>query len=300
MDLPPQTLMPGDETFPCFIVPLNRMGPSRVVGAGMVKVGPGMHHGNITARPSTGTGVRPCPNDTSVIGGEAGDILAGGSVLFGSSTQLNGTEWRTFPDGMGFPIGDDFEIVARMHYLNATQAPVTVTPHYEWYTIDETKVTKLLGPFIWEYKGFSIPPLSQFTGTGSCAILSPEHVVSLMPHMHKLATHFDATFKGGPLDGKAFLDSPGFNPDGVIESYDPAVDLSQQETTLEPGIGFNWSCSWNNTYTDHTVVEGVGQDEMCMAFGYAWPYASAYSAIADDSSCIVVAPPYPKGWNPPT
>ncbi|MBK6512959.1 MAG: hypothetical protein IPM79_08090 [Polyangiaceae bacterium] len=104
-EMPPSTLAPGDETYPCMIIPLELEGPSRIVGGGSVTVGNGMHHGNITARPKTGEGVRPCPAEEGLLGGEAGDILKGGAVLFGSTTQFEGTEWRTFPDGMGFPIG---------------------------------------------------------------------------------------------------------------------------------------------------------------------------------------------------
>ncbi|MFO0611763.1 MAG: hypothetical protein U0414_04185 [Polyangiaceae bacterium] len=297
VDVPEQTLQPGEETYPCFIAPLDRTGASRVVGGGSLTVTAGMHHGNIVARPKTGEGFRPCPPDEGAIAGEAIDVLNGGSVLFGSSTQVVGTEWRTFPDGMGFPIGDDFEIVLRLHYLNATPEVVKLAPKYEWFTIDESKVTHLLGPFIWQFSGFHIPPHANLTVTGECAILAPENIVSLMPHMHKLATGFQATFRGGVLDGDSFLDSPGFNPDGVIASYEPAIDLAQGATTVEPGMGFDFSCSWENTF-DKEIVEGVGDNEMCMAFGYAWPYESAYSAVAQDGSCIVLAPPYPKGWEP--
>lgn len=297
VDVPEATLQPGEETYPCWIAPLDRMGDSRVVGGASLTVTAGMHHGNIVARPKTGEGLRPCPPEEGAIAGEALDVIAGGSVLFGSSTQVVGTEWRTFPDGMGFPIGDDFEVVLRLHYLNATPEPVTLAPKYEWFTIDESKVEKLLGPFIWQFGGFHIPPHAQLTVEGQCNILSPMHVVSLMPHMHKLATGFDAGFRGGVLDGDSFLESPGFNPDGVIASYDPAVDLGQGETTIPPDMGFTFSCSWENSF-DKEIVEGTGDNEMCMAFGYAWPYESAYTAVANDGSCLVVAPPYPKGWEP--
>src|SRR5262249_36493198 len=138
ISLPPITLAAGEEQEPCFIFPLTIDGPSRVVGGGKLTVGPGMHHGNITTRPKTGDGVRMCPPDQNpLFGGEAADIIMGGAVLFGSSTQITGTEWQSFPDGMGYKVRDGFEIVARMHYLNTSAEPVTVTPEYAWFTIDE-------------------------------------------------------------------------------------------------------------------------------------------------------------------
>ncbi len=291
VELDPIVVPPGEERFPCIIAPLVLNGPSRVVGGGVVTVGKGMHHGNIVSRPKTGEGVRPCPDDGGLVGGEATDILAGGSVLFGSSTQFEGTEWRTFPEGMGFPIGDDSEIVFRMHYLNVTSEPIEVRPKYEWFTIDESKVTELLGPLIWRYAAFEIPPNGELTVSSDCTVAAaePMHIVDMMPHMHALGTSFKTTLIGGELDGETILDSPGYNPDGLITSFDPAV-------VIQPGDGFRFSCSWKNTH-DKPIVEGVGDNEMCMMFGYAYPYESSFSAFAaPGGGCAMLVPPKPKGW----
>jgi hypothetical protein len=292
VDLPSVTLQPGEEIFPCYIAPLVMNGPSRVVGGGSVTVGKGMHHGNITSRPKTGEGFRDCPEGSGALDGEAGDILAGGSVLFGSTTQVEGTEWRTFPDGMGFPIGDDAEVVLRMHYLNPTQAPITLAPKYEWYTIDEATVVELLGPLIWRYAAFEIPPHGELTVTADCVLptnLPAMHIVDMMPHMHKLGTNFHAAYVDGELAGEKFLDSSGYNPDGLITTFDPAVEI-------QPGETFRFSCTWKNTF-DKPIVEGVGDNEMCMMFGYAYPYDSAFSAFkGGDGSCVTLSPPRPKGW----
>ncbi|NUO54414.1 MAG: hypothetical protein HOV80_36690 [Polyangiaceae bacterium] len=290
VQVPSITIQPGEELFPCFIAPLERTGPSRVVGGGTVTVGKGMHHGNITSRPKTGEGFRPCPDDGG-LAGEAGDVLAGGAVLFGSTTQVEGQEWRTFPDGMGFPIGDDSEIVLRLHLLNTSQEPIDVAPKYEWFTIDEAQVTHLLGPLIWRYASFEIPPNAEATVTTDCTLgtAEPMHIVDMMPHMHKLGTAFKASFIGGDLDGQMFLDSPGYNPDGLITSFDPAV-------VIQPGDGFQFSCTWKNTF-DKTILEGVGDNEMCMMFGYAWPYESALSAVAaPGGGCAMLPVPKPQGW----
>jgi hypothetical protein len=107
--LPAVTLQPGEEKTPCYLFDLAPAGPSRTVGGGHIKVGPGMHHGNITTRPKTGTGTRECPAETATtFGGEGIDIVNGGAVLFASSTQLVGEEWQSFPPGYGFPIKDGF------------------------------------------------------------------------------------------------------------------------------------------------------------------------------------------------
>lgn len=287
IDLPPAILLPGEEQTPCYIFPIELEGPSHFVGGGSLLPGPGMHHGNITTRPKTGEGIRPCPDDEGGLQGEAADVVKGGTVLFGSSTQIQEEEWLTFPEGMAFRIKDDFEIVARTHYLNTTQAPITVTPVYRWYTIEEASLTQEVGPFIWIRSAFEIPPLSEHTASANCQIPEPMHVSMLLPHMHRLGRSMNAWFLGGSRDGQLFLESRGYDPEnGVIRQYDPAVDLSQGD-----GVGF--SCSWSNSL-NKTIVEGIGDNEMCMAFGYAWPPEHAFSVKATgEDACVYLAPPPP-------
>jgi hypothetical protein len=290
IELPPTTLQPGDEQLPCWIFPLEITGPSRVVGGGKLTVGKGMHHGNITTRKKTGEGVRACPaeDNPGVIGGEAADVIGGGSVLFGSSTQISGEEWQSFPEGVGYRLAEGYEIVARMHYLDATSTPLTIAPRYEWYTIDETKLVHEVAPFAWVYQDFTIPPHSTLTVTSAtCTFGTAMHVVQILPHMHRLGTHFGASFSGGPLDGKPFLDSRGYDPDnGVMTGYQPALDLSQNGVE---GAGATFSCTWNNTL-DKAVSWGIGDNEMCVLYGYAWPPSAAYSAYASDKGCFTVTP----------
>ncbi|MFT3771671.1 MAG: hypothetical protein QM820_40180 [Minicystis sp.] len=286
IQLPVDTLMPGEEREPCYIFPLEIQGPSHFVGGGSLTVGPGMHHGNITTRPRSGEGIRPCPVDDSGIVGEALDIVKGGAVLFGSSTQITGTEWQSFPDGMAYRVKDGFEIVARMHYLNVSNKAVDISPKYEWYTIDEAALKQELGPFAWTNNDIDIPPKSSLTLSANCTFPKPMHIVNVLPHMHKLGVEFDVAFLGGKLDGQEFLHSPGYDPeDGVIVQYDPAIDLSQ-------GNGATFTCKWNNTL-DKTIVEGIGDNEMCILFGYAYPPENAYTASASATSCVYVAPQFP-------
>src|SRR5262249_2317256 len=180
IELPAQPLMPGEEIQPCYIFPLALDGPSRLVGGATLNTTPGMHHGNITTRPKTGEGFRACPAVDGEGGSEALDILNGGAVLFGSSTQIVGQEWQSFPDGMAYRTTDGYEIVARMHYLNATAAPITVAPTYQWYTIDESTLQEELSPFIWELQNFSIPPGATLKLTGDCPFPHADHAMHIV------------------------------------------------------------------------------------------------------------------------
>jgi hypothetical protein len=177
-----------------------------------------------------------------------------------------------------------------MHYLNPTSEPLTVAPSYEWFTIDESTLVQLLGPFVWVLQDWEIPPLSDLTVESSCYPTKDMHIVNAMPHMHALGREFFGTHIGGPYDGQRWLDSVGFDPDrGVIRQYTPAVDTSV-------GEGVSFGCTWRNTF-EKTIVEGVGDNEMCMLFGYAYPYDHAYSAAANPNGCAMIAPPPPGTGN---
>jgi hypothetical protein len=284
IQVPPMMMEAGQEEQPCWIFPIEITGPSRIVGGAKLVAPPGMHHGNLTSRPATpGEGIRPCePGDDN----EGLDVLSGGTVLFGSSTQLAGEEWYSFPEGMGYRVKEGHELVARMHYLNASDEPMMVAPTYEWFTIDESKVTRQLAPFFWQYGDFEMAPGETLTVTGECtfAVDHAMHVVTALPHMHKLGTALYAQGVGGPLDGYKFIDSPGYDPDdGVLMQFDPAVDLTDVDAV-------RFSCTWHNTL-DVTIGEGVGDNEMCMIFGYAWPLDQSFNLFANDGGCLVVPTP---------
>lgn len=287
IELPARTLQPGEETEVCFALPLDLRGPSRMVSAGVVTTGPGLHHGNITTRGRTGDGVRTCS-----VGGTADlalEIAAGGSVLFASSTQVQGSEWQTFPSGFAYRIGEDQEIVARMHYLNASTRPLVVAPRYQWFTIAPRDVQIELGPFAWTYFKFHIPPRSTFTAQATCPLSQPMHLVQILPHMHALGRRFTLGYAGGPRDGQPILDLMNYGVRGEtdIRQFMPAVELSQGGR----GDGFRFSCTWENT-SDKVIEFGIGENEMCIAFGYAYPPAAAASAAASEEvDCLPILPP---------
>jgi hypothetical protein len=242
-----------------------------------------MHHGNISTRARTGDVLRECPNKDD--GLPALNAVKGGAILFGSSTQVIGSEWQTFPAGMGFRVPEGQEMAAQLHYINPTSERITVAPRYEWFAIDEASVTQPLGPFAWRAAGFEIPPGSEYTFASGCRFPVPMNIVHVLPHMHRLGVAFTASYLGGPRDGDLFLSGKGYDPDnGVMVAYDPAVRLGQ-------GDGASFTCTWRNSLSK-TIIEGLGDNEMCILFGYAYPPENAYTAVATGpDACAVLAPP---------
>lgn len=289
IELPAITLQPGEEQEPCYVLPLTLNGPSRLVSAAVLTTQPGMHHGNITSRAKTGDGVRTCP--PSGMGDVAAEIFSGGTVLFASSTQVRDTEWQSFPDGMAIRIPEDQEIVARMHYLNASPQPLTIAPRYQWFTIAESDLKQRLAPFAWAYTDFQIPPRSQFTVRADCPLSRPMYMVQALPHMHALGRRLTIGFSGGPQDSQLVLDNDTYGTRGEsdIRQWNPAIDLSQGGL----GSGFRFSCSWDNTF-DKVIENGIGDNEMCIVFGYAYPPENTVSAaVSETVDCVSLAPQHP-------
>jgi len=169
LDIPDVPLAPGEEIPSyCKIFPLEVAGPSRFVAGGRITVGPGLHHGNIYARNATGTGVRDCgPNDGDHLALFFDVMKGNATVLFGSSTQHEGQEWQSFPNGMAFDLKDVGEIVVNLHFFNATPHPITVAPRYEWFTVDPATVEHELAPFIWHWNSLAIAPQTDTTVLGN-------------------------------------------------------------------------------------------------------------------------------------
>lgn len=285
IEVPRTTIGPSDDIYPCWVFPLELTGPSHFVAGATMIAGNGLHHGNVTTRPKTGEGVRPCENSDPL--GEATDVLQGGSVLFGSTTQLVGQEWRHFPDGYAYKIKDGYEIVARMHYFNPSNETIETDVSYEWFTVDEATVTTQVAPVFWQIVNYTIPAHSELTVSASCDIPKEMHLLEGMPHMHSRGIAFTASYKGGALAGERFIDSPGYSPDGAIQQFQPAIDMSQ-------GEGFDFTCTWYND-TNRPVQDGAsGNQEMCMLFGYAYPASNAYTVSAvPGGSCLGLLPPAP-------
>lgn len=285
--LPAMTLQPGQERFPCYALPIEVRGSSRLIGGAVLRDPIGVHHGNVTSRP-VGSGPKPpappCDSRSGI--GEVTDVQAGGVVLFGSSTQVDHDEWERFPDGMAYRLPRDQEAVFRMHYLNASPAPMTIAPTYEWFTVDEQTLTQELAPFAWKYGEFTIPAKSDFSVRAECDFRAPMHVVSVLPHMHRMGRAFTAGFVGGPLDGRNWLVSTGYDPErGVMQLFEPAVDLSQG---LGTAYTVSYSCVWRNDL-EYDVHEGVGDNEMCVLFGYGYPPGAVFTVLSGDNWCQVLS-----------
>jgi Copper type II ascorbate-dependent monooxygenase, C-terminal domain len=119
---------------------------------------------------------------------------------------------------------------------------------------------------------FLIPPHTVGKIGASCGTFGGR-VVEMMPHTHKLSQ--GVTVDRIRLDGteERVLDQGAFDTASDIKIYEPAL-------ALENGDKLRYECTFNNS-TDHDVVYGLGENEMCVVFGYISPPWKQFVAFSD-------------------
>ena len=108
---------------------------------------------------------------------------------------------------------------------------------------------------------FLVPPRSIGEVGTDCQVFAGE-IVSMMPHTHKLARNFTVDLD---RDGKEerVLESGPYGLGSDIHVYAP-------QTTLKRVSSLRFECTFNTT-TNHDVVYGIGENEMCILFGSIYP-----------------------------
>ena len=106
----------------------------------------------------------------------------------------------------------------------------------------------------------------------TCSVYNGK-VVTLMPHTHKLSQGFTVDLLKTDGTAERVLDDGAFDAQSHIQVFDPQLDLS--------GVSqMKFECTFNNT-TNHDVVYGIGENAMCVLFGYLYPPHSQFVAYSD-------------------
>jgi hypothetical protein len=279
---PPRRMEAGEETSFCLSWPIPEI-TRKVVYAGRLYTTPGLHHSNVIAKPvSAELGDNPYPECHPGASDPFADIgTAVPDVLFANSTQVVGTETLAFPPGMGWPIDTTREVSTSIHFLNATAQAVDVEVVYDFFTMEEGELTDEVAPFFMQMNDFVIPPHSVKTIGSDCRVFGGK-VVSLMPHTHQWATRFTVDllpFAGGE---QRVMDQVGYDLASDIQLYQPPLDLTEVDR-------IRYQCTFDNVL-DHELRYGLGENEMCILFGYITPpvYQLVGVAQLDTSSCLSV------------
>lgn len=279
--VPPRELEPGDEVTTCVSWPMPDV-TNRIVYAARLYTTPGLHHSNVIAKPEDpDTGPQPYPRCNTDAADPFARIGEGviPDVLFANSTQVEGAETLAFPAGHGFHIDVEDEIVTGLHLLNPTGETERAEIVYDFFTMPEEELTDEVTPFVMEVQHFLVNIGETAQVGGTCDVYGGD-IVTLMPHTHRYAVDFTVqTVAGGEVVDEIYRGG-GYDLDSDIQLYEPALSLD--------GIDqLRFHCTYRNT-SDHSLVRGVGDQEMCVLFGYLTPPSAQFvgQLPSSDGACL--------------
>jgi hypothetical protein len=215
---------------------------------------------------------------------EGAHVTAPLPTLLGVDAQLLagwavGGETTVMPKDVGFqlpPKGSQLNV--QWHFYNSTNkqqfdqssvqictVPAGSRPHtagITWVGTEDLNGNKWTG-------GAGMPPHQESTFSGTCNPLregmdpaEPIHIVSFLPHMHRIGKHARAIVNHKDGTKEVIFDEP-FDFNYQI-AYSRAYDL-------QPGDTLTGECTFNNT-NDFGVPFGESSDtEMCYVFTVSWP-----------------------------
>lgn len=167
------------------------------------------------------------------------------------------------PDGVGMVVPAGQPAFIQMHYLNASETPITVHVTLNGETYDEEEAYTPAAAFVTYNTTISVPPNDVDSVSGSCSVPAGAQFFAVSTHAHKQAILTRVS------DGAAV----------VFESDDWEHPIGQ--TWESPFYTFSsnaltYQCDYVNP-TDATINTGPSAetDEMCMAVGYFFPAESA-------------------------
>lgn len=266
----PFDLQPGEElTDLCVSVTLGNDRPIYVSSAELSS-GPGVHHSNWFWVPEY---VFDGPDGAwSCKDRNYNEPVAGikGGVLFAMSTQAT-HEIQTFPDNAVIKIPAHSRIVAGVHLLDATDAPLSVPLDLTLTPIAEADVSVVLAGLSFENQSIALPPHQTSRFTVECDLAARHEalfgrpvdfkIYYALPHYHGLGVGL--TFEAlRDSDGGADLvwETTGRTGDNVGGPRDPVFEMSGHSK-------IRFSCTFDNP-RDETVKWGVGDQEMCIIVAY--------------------------------
>ncbi|MCS6914232.1 MAG: hypothetical protein RMK29_12715 [Myxococcales bacterium] len=272
--IPPRTLQPGEEQLYCVSWPFPAL-HNRVVYAGRLYTTRGLHHSNVFARPvDPSRGPNPYPSCHPGADDPFRDLpRIIPDVLFGNSTQVEGTEALVFPEGLGYAVDTTGEIISSVHILNPTPAALRVEVAYDFFTMPREQLVEEVVPFQMSVNQFRIPPGTRRTVSTECDVFGGR-IVSLMMHTHRLATGTAVVQRREGAPDVLIYEGGPYDTASDIRVYDPPLQL-------EPFDRLRFSCDFHNTL-DREVRFGLGDNEMCVLFGYLAPPQQQVLAFADD------------------
>lgn len=307
----PITLAPFEERLPCISWTIDNEQALYVQAVTLANTG-GFHHSNGFVVPEElydgPDGVWNCADR----GFNTVEAALEGTVLFAQSTQ-SWVEEQRFNPGAVVKIPPKHRVVAELHMLNLSPSELDAALRVSFDLIHPKDVDVVLTPFAYQYTDLEIPPMGESRFVAECdefmqaaAPNGAKYAVHwLLPHYHYLGNYFSVEVIGGPQDGTVLHEIDGFSAAAVGKRFDPPIDISDAD-------GIRLTCGYDN-WTDQIIGWGNGDQEMCIAFGFA--EANMVTQVGGDdgqavglvdgipvfqSDCFSLVAPKAPGQGPPS
>jgi len=246
------TVAPGEERYLCWAVTLQEPADVAVTRIDVFDAS-AVHHVLV----SRALQAEPATSECPVLARTTWQPFYGGG---------KGTKGLVLPDGAGFRIAGNTQVVVQLHLLNATTQPVTEKAFVNLtYAADATQVVPA-GIFTLGTLGISIPPgATDYEVGAGCAAPKDLNVFAALPHMHQIGTRITFSYGATQTDARELV------------RRDPWLfgeqEMELMKLPVKKGEYISTACRYNNT-TDKTVGWGESSlDEMCFFAMFYTPYS---------------------------
>lgn len=166
----------------------------------------------------------------------------------------------TFPEGAALLLPAGASLDLNSHYVNKTEAVTKGEAQINLYTVDKSKVQRVVQTLDLGNTSLTIPANGRVTLTKSFTFNKARKILTLTSHMHKLGEKFVIKINGGSRNGEIVYTSADWEHPDIVTFKTPL--------DLQPGQGLISEITYNNT-TSRIVNFGLtSEDEMGIIFGY--------------------------------
>lgn len=195
-----------------------------------------------------------------------------GSAGAGSSETPLGLD-----DKLALKVPEGKQFVMQAHYINASDAPRTVSDSVKLLLMKPEDVRAYVNYFVTNDDTFEVPATANYSHTTYCTVNRDLDVVLTLGHMHEEGRQYTLEIVDGTNQLMDTLRDDAWEP--AFTSAPPISRYRADDPLHIPaGTKLRQTCEWDNT-TDHTLIF---PREMCLSFMYYFP------GDGDDIVCDMV------------
>ena len=190
------------------------------------------------------------------------------------------------PDGVAYTFNTNQMIKIELHYINTTDAPITVTGNVNFIAADASTIHDEASILFTGSPDIAVMPnttttLHEFFTVPDGIDLSASHIFAVTGHEHHLGTNVQVNVAPSPTGTM----TPVYNPTNFLWS-EPVTQQQSPDFAVPTGGGFDFTCDWYNSTASEVKFGESANDEMCFFWAYYWPSQGSKVCVHTDDSPI--------------